>query len=73
MSSKRAKSRFRRTCKSKCMRSSKSTLDLRWDDAVKLVLGDQLDAVRAEKQKAKKKSGDFTDADEDEGDGDGAG
>ena len=36
--------------------------DLRWDDAVKIVLDEtQLDAVRAEKQKAKKKSGDFTD------------
>ena len=43
--------------------------DLRWDDAVQIVLDEtQLDRVRAEKQKAKKKSGDFTDADEDEGD-----
>jgi hypothetical protein len=42
--------------------------DLRWDDAVQVVLdGNQLDHVRAEKQEAKKKSGDFTDADE-EGD-----
>ena len=42
-------------------------VDLRWDDALKLVLDEtQLDAVRAEKQKAKKKSGDFTDADDDE-------
>jgi hypothetical protein len=41
--------------------------DLRWDDALKVVLdATQLDAVRAEKQKAKKKSGDFTDDDEDE-------
>jgi hypothetical protein len=42
--------------------------DLRWDDALKIVLDKtQLDAVRAEKQKAKKKSGDFTgDPDEDE-------
>jgi Topoisomerase 6 subunit A/Spo11, Toprim domain len=43
--------------------------DLHWDDALKLVLdATQLDAVRAEKQKAKKKSGDFTDADEEEED-----
>jgi hypothetical protein len=43
--------------------------DLRWDDALKLVLdATQLDAVRAAKQKAKKESGDFTDADEDVGD-----
>jgi len=41
--------------------------DLRWDDAVQIVLdGTKLDAVRAKKQKAKEKSGDFTDADEDE-------
>ena len=39
--------------------------DLRWDDAIQIVLDEtQLDHVRAEKQKAKKKSGDFTDADE---------
>ena len=43
--------------------------DLRWDDAIQIVLDEtQLDRVRAEKQKAKKKSGDFTDADEDDGD-----
>jgi hypothetical protein len=36
--------------------------DLRWDDAIQIVLDKaQLDRVRAEKQKAKKKSGDFTD------------
>jgi hypothetical protein len=36
--------------------------DLRWDDALKIVLdATQLDAVRAEKQKTKKKAGDFTD------------
>jgi DNA topoisomerase 6 subunit A-like protein len=35
--------------------------DLRWDDALKIVLDEtQLDAVRTEKQKAKRKSGDFT-------------
>ena len=39
--------------------------DLRWDDAIQIVLDKtQLDRVRTEKQKAKKKSGDFTDADE---------
>jgi len=43
--------------------------DLRWDDAIQIVLdGKLLDHVRAEKQKAKKKSGDFTDANEDEED-----
>ncbi len=43
--------------------------DLRWDDAIHLVLDKtQLDHVRGEKQKAKNKSGDFTDADEDEED-----
>ena len=36
--------------------------DLRWDDAIQIVLDKtQLDRVRAEKQKAKKQSGDFTD------------
>ena len=35
--------------------------DLRWDDAVQIVLDEtQLEHVRAKKQKAKKKSGDFT-------------
>jgi hypothetical protein len=43
--------------------------ELRWDDAVQIVLDNtQLDRVRTEKQKAKKKSGDFTDTDEDEAD-----
>ena len=36
--------------------------DLRWDDAIHIVLDKtKLDQVRAKKQKAKKKSGDFTD------------
>ena len=35
--------------------------DLRWDDAIQVVLDEtQLSRVRAEKEKAKKKSGDFT-------------
>jgi hypothetical protein len=39
--------------------------ELRWDDAIQIVLDeDSVDRVRAEKQKAKEKSGDFTDADE---------
>ena len=43
--------------------------DLRWDDAIHIVLDiTQLDHVRGEKHKAKNKSGDFTDADEDGGD-----
>ena len=41
--------------------------DLRWDDGIRLVLNEtRLDRVRAEKQKAKKKSGDFTGAGEDD-------
>jgi hypothetical protein len=40
--------------------------DLRWDEALKIVLDEtQLDAVRAEKQKAKNRSGDFTGSDDD--------
>ena len=43
--------------------------DLRWDDAIRVVLDEtQLDRVRAEKEKAKKKSGDFTNGDGDEED-----
>ena len=41
--------------------------DLRWDDAIRLVLdGRTLDRVRADKEKAKKKSGDFTGVGEDD-------
>jgi hypothetical protein len=44
--------------------------DLRWDDAIQIVLDEtQLDDVRAKKQEAKSKSGDFTD-DEDDPDDD---
>jgi hypothetical protein len=40
--------------------------DLRWDDAIQIVLDKtQLDDVRAKKRRAKKKSGDFTDDDGD--------
>jgi hypothetical protein len=40
---------------------------LRWDDAIQIVLDKtQVDRVRADKQKAKKKSGDFTDVNEDD-------
>jgi hypothetical protein len=43
--------------------------DLRWDDAIQIVLDEtQLDRVRAEKEKAKKRSGDFTNIDEAEED-----
>ncbi len=42
--------------------------DLRWDDAIHIVLDKtQPDHVPTEKQKAKKKSGGFTDADEGDG------
>jgi hypothetical protein len=45
----------------------KGNADLRWDDALKIVLdAGQLDHVRAEKQKAAKKSGNFTDDDDGE-------
>jgi hypothetical protein len=45
----------------------KKHTDLRWDDAVNIVLDDSsLDDVREKKQEAKKKSGDFTDAEEGE-------
>jgi Topoisomerase 6 subunit A/Spo11, Toprim domain len=41
--------------------------DLRWDDALKIMLDrTQLDAVRTQKQKAKKKSGDFTGTDDED-------
>jgi hypothetical protein len=53
--------------KTKLQEILKKHPDLRWDDALKVVLdATQLDAVRAEKHKAKKKSGDFTDDDEDD-------
>src|SRR5262249_20200272 len=43
--------------------------DLRWDDAIQIVIDEtQLDHVREKKQEAKNRSGDFTD-DEDSGDG----
>ena len=43
--------------------------DLRWDDAIQVVLdATQLSRVRAEKEKAKKKSGDFTSDSDDAGD-----
>src|SRR5262249_52582536 len=48
--------------------------DLRWDDAIQIVLDEtQLDRVRAEKQKAKKRSGDFADADDNDEDDETAG
>ena len=41
--------------------------DLRWDDAIRIVLdATALEDMRAKKQEAKKKSGDFTDAENDE-------
>jgi hypothetical protein len=45
--------------------------DLRWDDAVRIVLGENIDDVRSEKQKAKRTSGDFTDAAEEDDEDDG--
>jgi hypothetical protein len=46
--------------------------DLRWDDAVRIVLGENIDDVRSEKQKTKRTSGDFTDAAEEDDEDDGA-
>lgn len=65
-----SKIRFPRNLKTKVSAILEKHRDLRWDDALELVLDEtQLDAVRAEKQRAKKKSGDFTGVDdEDEGD-----
>jgi hypothetical protein len=41
--------------------------DLRWDDAIQIILDEsQLDCVRAKKRKSKKKSGDFTDTESEE-------
>src|SRR5262245_16863477 len=49
----------------------KKNPDLRWDDAIKVVLDDaQLEVVRADKKKAQRKSGDFTDDDDDDDVGD---
>jgi hypothetical protein len=41
---------------------------LRWDDAVRNVLGNTIDDIEADKQKVKKAAGDFTQADDDEED-----
>jgi hypothetical protein len=44
--------------------------ELRWDDAVQLVLDpDDLDRVREDKEQAKRKSGDFTDSSDDDDEG----
>jgi hypothetical protein len=43
---------------------------LRWVDAIPILLGAQLDDVKAKKQRAKQNSGDFTNGDEDEEDKD---
>jgi hypothetical protein len=40
--------------------------ELRWDDAVRNVLGDTIDDIREDKEKVKKAAGDFTQDDEDE-------
>jgi hypothetical protein len=40
--------------------------DLRWDEALKIILGSSADDVREEKREAKKKSGDFSGDDEDD-------
>jgi len=42
--------------------------DIRWDDAVRIVLGDTIDDIREDKEKVKKAAGDFTQADDDEED-----
>jgi hypothetical protein len=45
----------------------KKNPDLRWDDAVRMVLGKTVGDVRAEKQKVKEASGNFTQDEEDNG------
>ena len=51
----------------------KKHADLRWDEALKVVLDDkQLDHVRAEKKRARQESGDFTDDDDEENEEDAA-
>ena len=48
--------------------------DLRWDDAIQIVIDEtQLDHVRAEKRKARQKSGDFTDEENEDVIGSGGG
>jgi hypothetical protein len=42
--------------------------ELRWDDAVRNILGDTIDDIREDKEKVKKAAGDFTQADDDEED-----
>ena len=39
---------------------------MRWDDAVKIVLGTKLEDIEAKKREAREKSGDFTEVEEDE-------
>jgi hypothetical protein len=48
----------------------KDNPDLRWDDAVRIVLGDTIDDIQANKQKAKKAAGDFTGVKSDDDDED---
>jgi hypothetical protein len=50
----------------------KENPDLRWDDAVRNVLGDTIDDIQANKQKAKKAAGDFTGVKSDDDDEDGS-
>ena len=45
--------------------------ELRWDDAVRHVLGDTIDDIREDKEKVKKAAGDFTQDDDDENEEDG--
>jgi hypothetical protein len=42
--------------------------ELRWDDAVRNVLGDTIDEIHKDKEEVKKATGDFTQADDDEED-----
>ena len=64
---KASKIKVPKNLKTKVQAILKKHPDLRWDDALKIALdATQLDAVRAAKQKAKKKSGDFTDDENEE-------
>jgi hypothetical protein len=67
MASKFKQSRIKvpKNLKSRVRGILKKNSELRWDDAIQIVLdGTQLDHVRAQKREAKKKSGDFTDTDD---------
>ncbi len=65
---KESKIKVPKSLKNKVRAILKNHPDLRWDDAVQVVLDEtQLDHVREKKQRAAAKSGDFTNADDEDG------